>query len=216
MRRRCSSVGLIFGLASGAFAMLASRVPTARPAPAAARVQECEPTIRGGVVRDQDFEHAFADGLVFRLAAMRSSPPNPEGWRIEVRPRAFPEHEYSYYVSPPLRFWNPRYIDTSYGYTAARAVEHDVREFRFLTNEEDFALARRAVEVVLWPGNYSDAEYDAAVRGLGELAKGRGTLRILDAELSPATNERPLGAIERLQFEVELCLSEKPEAVPGG
>ena len=178
--------------------------------------QACEPPIRGAVIRAHDFEQAFVDGLVFRLAAMGNSPPNPQDWTIEVRPGAFPDHEYSYYASPPFRFWNPRYIGTSYGYSAVRAVEHDVREFQFLTNEEDYHRAREAMEVVLWPGNYSRSEYDAAARALGSLAKGRGSLRILNSRLAPPTSERPLGTVERLEFEVTLCLPQLPEAVPGG
>lgn len=172
---------------------------------ATAGPQSCEPSIRAAVIRDQDFERSFGDDLVFRLAASRNSPPNPQAWTIEVRPRAFPDHEYSYYASPPFRFWNPRYIGTSYGYTPARAVEHDVREFRFLTTEEDYSLARRAIEVVLWPGNYSAEELETASRTLAEMPRGRGTLRILDSRLAPPTEREPLGSIERLEFEVTLC-----------
>jgi hypothetical protein len=197
---------MVLALAGGAITMIPASASAPGPEPAAIRQQDCEAIIRGAVIRDQDYERHFGDDLVFRLTAAANAPPNPQEWRIEVRPAAFPEHEYTYYASPPFRFWNPRYIGTSYGYTAVRAVEHGVREFRFLTNEEDYARARRAIEVVLWPGNYSRAEYDAEVRTLGELAKGRGTFRILDSRLTPPTAERPLGGIERLEFEVTLCL----------
>jgi hypothetical protein len=168
--------------------------------------QGCEPSIRGAVIRDQDFERSFGDDLIFRLAATRNSPPNPQEWTIEIRPRAFPDHEYSYYASPPYRFWNPRYVGTSYGYTAARAVAHDVREFRFLTSEEDHTRAHRAIGIVLWPGNHSADEVERTSRALAQMAHGRGTLRILDSRLAPPTEERPLGSIERLEFETTLCL----------
>ena len=69
----------------------------------------------GEVSHGQAFEHELAPGLVFRLAPERH-PANPPGWRIEVRSRAMPEpeNELSWVVTPPYRFWNPRYLDTSY------------------------------------------------------------------------------------------------------
>lgn len=198
-------------LAGGALTTTATLAWTAEPDRGAVLEQGCEPVFRGEVARDADFERAFGDGLVFRLAAAGNSPPNPQEWTIEVRSAASPDHEYAYYASPPFRFWNPLYIGTSYGYTAERAVELAVREFRVLTNEFDYARARRAIDAVLWPGNYSKAEYDLGVRVLGELPMGRGALRIIGSRLTPPTSERPLGSIERLEFEVTLCLPELPE-----
>ena len=219
MRGLRASHGLL-AVASFTLAIVAPRVgpgaSTAMPGSGGSGRQACEPTIRGAVIAGRDFERPFADGLVLRLAAMGDSPPDPQSWTIEVRPSAFPDHEYSYYASPPFRFWNPRYIGTSHGYTAARAVEHDVRDFRFLTNEADYARAREAIELVLWPGNYSGPESEAAARVLDQLAKGLGRLTILDSVLAPATDESPLGTIERLEFEVTLCLPGPLEAVPGG
>jgi hypothetical protein len=94
------------------------------------------------------------------------------------------------------------------GYTAARAVEHEVRTFRFLTSEEDYARAHQAIGIVLWSGNHSADELEAASQALDEIAKGRGTLRILGSRLAPPTEERPLGSIERLEFEATVSLAD--------
>jgi hypothetical protein len=152
----------------------------------------------GEVSHGRDFEREFGPGLLFRLAASRD--PQTPGWTIEVRRKfeANPEIELSSVVTPPYRFWNPRYLDVSYGYSAAQAVAIDVREFSFLRNPADFAEASAALAKVLWPNGISDEQVRRAMASLDSLPKCAGILRILDHKI---VGQR----LDWLKFEVELC-----------
>jgi len=196
--------GGLAALAFGLAALLAARGLSAR-AP-------CD-TLSGRVRAGQSYEHPFGDGLRFRLRAEPSAPPNPAGWTIEVRPRSDGEHEYSWVATPPYRFWNPRYVDTSYGVSAREAVARSVRRFGFVTGEEAYDRLARAVELLTSsrPAGMTDAAYQAARDSAEATWKammedvGRGELRITDAAVSDSTAERPGGRIERLAFTVALC-----------
>jgi hypothetical protein len=152
----------------------------------------------GEVSHGKDFERDFGAGLLFRLTASRN--PQTPGWTIEVR-RKFetsPEIEFSSVVTPPYRFWNPRYIDVSYGYSAAQAAAIDVREFSFLRNPADFGEASAALGKVLWPNGISKEEVSRSMALLDSVAKCTGILRILDHRIVAQR-------LDWLKFEVELC-----------
>jgi hypothetical protein len=162
----------------------------------------------GEVMHGQDFARDFGSGLVFRLAVSRD--PKTPGWTIEIRKKdeGADEVELSSVVTPPHRFWNSRYLDVSYGFSAAEAVGIDVREFLFLRNSADFARAREALAKLLWPNGASDRELDEAESFLNSVPKCTGALRILDHRIVPdaAASER----IDWLKFEVELCPGTAP------
>ena len=149
------------------------------------------------ISQGQDFEREFGSGLLFRLRA--SKDPQTPGWTIEVRPRAEtnPEVEFSWVVTPPYRFFNPRYLEMSYGMSARQIVEMNPREFNFVLNRADYDSGAEAVKKLLWPYGIADAELDRAGKILGELPTCRGTLRILDSRVGES--------IEWLKFQVELC-----------
>ena len=154
------------------------------------------------VEHGEDFEREFGNGLVFRLAA--SKDPVTPGWTIEIRPKDSndPEVELSWVATPPYRGQNPRYLDVSYGNSAAQSVELKPRRFSFLRNPADFANQAAAVRAALWPP--TQEEFKKALDRIGTAPQCDGTLRILDHRLS-----RPADAavewIEWLKFEVELC-----------
>ena len=156
----------------------------------------------GAVRAGESFDHAFGAGLVFRLASVRDGHP---GWTIEVRARGDdqPERELSWLATPPYRGWNPRYIDASYGVTAAETVVRSTREFGFVADVGHWPMANEAVRLLLWPGAATAAELDAARRSLESVATGRGRFVIRSARLARASDgaER----IEALAFNVELC-----------
>jgi hypothetical protein len=149
------------------------------------------------ISRGQDFEREFGPGLLFRLAA--SKDPQTPGWTIEVRPKGEknPEVEFSWVVTPPYRFFNPRYLELSYGMSAKQIVDMNPRDFNFVRNRADYEAGAEAVRKLLWPAGISDAELDRAGKTLNELPTCRGTLRILDSRVGES--------IEWLKFEVELC-----------
>lgn len=160
-------------------------------------------TAFGGAVRTgESFEQPFGTGLVFRLAPSRDAQP---GWTIEVRARgdADPERELSWLATPPLRGWNPRYIDASYGVTAAESVARTIREFAFVPDVAHWPVANEAARRLLWPGSATSAELDAARHRLEAVATARGRFVIRSARLARASDgtER----IEALAFNVELC-----------
>lgn len=154
----------------------------------------------------QAFEHALASDLVFRLAPS-GHPANPPGWTIEVRGRALPEpdNELSWVVTPPYRFWNPRYLDTGYGWSARDAVDYGPREFRFVTTATEYRAAAEAVRALLWPSEIAEAD---ARRTLDSVRRATGRLVVLEArvdEKAAGPHGGP-GRIEWLRFEVEVCV----------
>jgi hypothetical protein len=149
------------------------------------------------ISRGQDFEREFGSGLLFRLRA--SKDPQTPGWTIEIRPKGEtnPEVEFSWVVTPPYRFFNPRYLEVSYGLSAKQIVEISPRDFNFVRNRAAYDAGAEAVRKLLWPAGIDDAELDRARKALEELPTCRGTFRILDSRVGES--------IEWLKFEVELC-----------
>ncbi len=176
---------------------------------ASARVerQDCN-AIRssGEVVKNQLFEREVGRGLLFRLNPSQAS--NPPGWTIELRSRANPENDFLWVATPPYRFMNPRYLDTSYGYSAQQAVQMSERAFNFVLNDSDYEKMTEAVRKLLWPYNHSEAELAEAEKVLEETPTGSGRLHILDARLGGEDETEGRGWIESLRFEVELCFPE--------
>ena len=201
--RQAAANGLVAILVIGA--LDAQEVPKSAP-PA------CAPTkFIGEVDKGQVFEKEFGPGLVFRLQPSTHAE-NPQGWTIEVRSKQHPGHDYGMVATPPYRSTNPRYLDTSYRTTAKQAVELSPRSFRFVLTEGDYEAVHEALEYLLWPGNYSRAQVEAAEKTWKEILASRtmeGRLTILDSRLGSSGPDDKTGWIERLKFEAELCL-------PGG
>ena len=156
----------------------------------------------GRVPGGQPFEHPLPGGLVFRLAP--SAPPI-SGWVIEVRsPSLEPgESELSWVATPPFRWWNPRYLETSYGWTAERAVEDGERAFRFV-QPGDLATASEAVRTLLWPADATADSLAAAQGAWDGLSVFEGRLTIRDGRVEDSPDGR--GRIAALEFDVEICV----------
>jgi hypothetical protein len=163
-------------------------------------------TMSGTVEQGERFEQFFGDSLKFVLDPSKS-PPNPDGWTIRV---VGPDstHDYLLVATPPYRFSNPRYLDTSYGHSASEAVDWTPRTFRFVVDEASFQKMNEAIGVLLWPADKTSDEIDEATATLGKTNTARGEFRILSAETSDPTSDMPMGRIEKLSFEVELCRGE--------
>lgn len=161
-------------------------------------------TISGQVASGERFEAMFADSLHFILQPS-IGPPNPEGWTIRVT-GSNPDHDFLLVATPPYRFNNPRYLDTSYGHTAQEAVAWSERSFSFVLNEMDFQRMFEAIGVLLWPADEDSSAIATAREVLDTVEKGAGLFRILSSETSPPVEEAPLGRIERVVFEADLCL----------
>jgi hypothetical protein len=166
-------------------------------------------TFRGRVVAEQHHEIAIAPGLVFRLEAVQR-PENPAGWTIRVTPPASPDDDYSMVVTPPYRFANARYVDTGYGITAEQALAITPREFVFVATADDYAAARRALEVVLWPYTFTDAEVEAASATLDALPQYPASFAIENGLASGPTIDDPLGRIEWMEFRLDICVPAAP------
>jgi hypothetical protein len=176
-----------------------------------AEVRSCQ-TVRfaGTVVQGQAFERQVGSGIVFRLAP--NLDPTISGWTIEMRSQGSPEKDFLWVATPPYRFSHPRYLDTSYGYTAAQAVAWSVRDFNFALNEADHDRLLEAVRKVLWPSGLSEAESEQGRRLVEETPRGHGMLRIRDARIGGEEENDGRGWIEHLSFEVELCFPLPPES----
>ena len=167
----------------------------------------CEDTtLAGSVTRGDRFEAPFGDSLRFVLEPS-IGPPNPDGWTIRVV-GSDPSHDFLMVATPPYRFSNPRYLDTSYGHAASEAVDWTPRTFRFVVDEASFHKMNEAIGVLLWPADKTSDEIDEATATLEKTNTARGEFDILSAETSDPTSDIPMGRIEKLSFEVELCRGE--------
>ena len=157
----------------------------------------------GEISYGETFEREFGSGLLFRLSA--SQDPQTPGWTIEVRPKneTRPEVELVWVATPPYRFFNPRYLEISYGYSAREIVAMNERGFSFVRDPRDYDRAAEAVRTLLWPYTFSEEQVKRAEETLNQVPTCQGVLRIVDHRLGPdpQTSER----IEWLKFEVELC-----------
>jgi hypothetical protein len=157
-----------------------------------------------GVVDDgQSFQHVVNEEYTFRLQSTADSVLS--GWTIEVRtPRlAEPENELSSVATPPHRFWNPRYIETSYGWTAQQAVEFGDRDFSFV-RPDNYARLHEALVRLLWPNGATDAELEPAQHLYDETPRYPGRLRIVESTITPTSDG--VGRLSRIRFDVSLCV----------
>lgn len=164
--------------------------------------------IRGRVSQGEVFERPFADQLVFMLEP-ETHPRNPQGWTIRVTPATSRELDYSMVATPPYRFRNPRYVDTGYGLTAGEALGWTPRQFAFVASRRDYDSARHALDVLLWPGNHTQAQVDSARQELEQVRSYPATFWIEDGAAAPPSSDRPGAVIEWMSFRVELCLPDR-------
>jgi hypothetical protein len=120
--------------------------------------------------------------------------------------------DFVWVATPPYRFSNPRYLDTSYGIDAREAVRWSPREFAFVVRTADCEKEADRATRVLWPANYSEREVQEAQEQLGTSPLGRGSLVILDSKTSAAPGAvggKDWGQIDWLKFEVRISLPAK-------
>lgn len=185
---------LVFGLGSAA----AGQDPD--PAPACR-----DEVLQGRVSTGHDYEATVSPQMVFRLVA-ETHPQNPPGWTIRITPRSMPEVDYSMVATPPYRFANPRYVDTSYGVAADAALAWTPRRFDFVGSREDYEAATDALNVLLWPSGHAPEQVEVARSTMAGLRTYPGTFWIEDGSTLPPDSANPLGRIGWMSFRVELCL----------
>jgi hypothetical protein len=163
--------------------------------------------IEGRVERGGLFEAGFASGLVFRLDP-ETSRLNPPGWTIRVTPTADTASDYAMVVTPPFRFGNARYVNTAYGVSAENALSMTPRDFQFVADDRNYQVARRALDVLLWPGTHTEAEVAEAEAAMKAVQTFDGRLWIEEGEARVPDSNNPQGVIEWLRFRAELCISQ--------
>jgi hypothetical protein len=168
-------------------------------------------SLHGEVSADQAFERRFGDNLLFRLA-----PKGKEfGWDIEVVPERrgdSNQSEYSWVVTPPYHFWNPRYLDVSYGMTASEAVRSSLRNFNFVLNEIQYKKASDLVELAVTSHPLSDKksaeefqkEAQDAADALFRFPVAKGRLIVLKSRIETSDESGKQGFIKSLEFRVDL------------
>ena len=168
-------------------------------------------SFRGEVSANQAFERRFGDGLLFRLV------PEGEqfGWDIEVvpdRPGDTRQSEYTWVVTPPYHFWNPRYLDASYGMSASEAVRSSPRNFNFVLSEEQYKKAADLVALAVTSHPQSDKrsaeefekESQDAANALFKFPVAKGRLIIFKSSIGTSDESGKQGFIKRLEFRVDL------------
>jgi hypothetical protein len=168
-------------------------------------------SFRGEVSANQAFQRKFGDGLLFRLV------PKGEqfGWDIEVvpdRPGDTSQSEYIWVVTPPYHFWNPRYLDASYGMSASEAVRSSPRNFNFVLNEEQYKKAADLVALAVTSHPQSDKrsaeefekESQDAAKALFKFPVAKGRLIILKSRIGTSDESGKQSFIKWLEFRVDL------------
>lgn len=199
---------LITAIASGSFVLSQQQAPP--PAPAtllSAKNPHIEFT--GEVSRGNLFSRQIAEDLIFRL---NPQPDQGSGWFIEIVPKVPPPKgefaEFTWVATPPYHFFNLRYLDTSYGTTAAQAVSRDVpRDFNFVQTLDDYRIAGDIVNMVIYPNHATDEEMARVRKDAARVMTGSGALHILDSRITPGKNDKDMGSIDWIRFRVELKLS---------
>jgi hypothetical protein len=168
-------------------------------------------SFKGEVYDGQAFERSFGEHLLFRLAPRGKQ----YGWYIEVVPEQAENHnhlEYVWVVTPPYHFWNPRYVDASYGMSATQAVGASRRDFNFVLNEEQFRKASDLVALAVSSHSLSDKrsqqelerEGQEAAEALFKFPVAKGRLTILESKIDDGDERVSQGYIKWLEFKVEL------------
>lgn len=197
----------IAAIASSSFVLSQQQAPPAPAALLSAKNPRIEFT--GEVSRGNLFTRQIAENLVFRL---NPQPAQGSGWFIEIVPKVPPpKGEYAEFIwvaTPPYHFFNQRYLDTSYGTTAAQAVAKDApRDFNFVQTLDDYRIAANAVNMVIYPNHATEQEMDRVRKDASRVMTGSGTLYILDSRVTPGKNDKDMGSIDWIRFRVELKLS---------
>jgi len=158
----------------------------------------------GTVTSGEDFVHEIVPGLLFRLAHQEG---DLGAWTIEIVGTDPPTEDFCAVVTPPYRGLNALQIAGWHFLNADGTGPNqgdvnapgDVREFRFVTDRDDYLEAMDALEGMLWP--LSAETQEAAIARHDSIPTGCGTLTVTDvrhtlAGYFPETWE--------LDFEVEL------------
>jgi hypothetical protein len=161
--------------------------------------------LRGRVTANQSFDAPLSPSLTFRLDA-DTIPANPPGWTIRVTPPDAPDRDHAMIATPPYRFWNPRYVDTGYGVSAAEALANTPRDFAFVATDDDFDRGSRALDVLLWSYSFTDSQVDSASAAMDALRVYPASFTIENGEASEPSSARPLGRIEWMSFRLDACI----------
>lgn len=173
-----------------------------------AQTPSCRETaVTGRVQQGQAFEAALTDGLIFRLAP-ETHPANPQGWTVRITPASDTQSDYAMVATPPYRFSNPRYVNTAYGITAEAALSWTPRAFAFVADAPAYDSAMEALDVLLWPGNYTPSEVVQAEIALEAVPTSPGLFWIEDGATRETSNPGSLGEIAWMRFRAELCVPE--------
>jgi hypothetical protein len=154
----------------------------------------------GQVFEGEEFRRTLSPELEFVLKP---------GWNIAIEPKR-PEgdcRELASVVNPPYRAHRDLYIDMSYGWTAEDEVSTSPREFRFVTNCNDYRTESERLNIVLWPYTSTPQKYEEASAKLGTSLTGTGRLWITDSKISHSSDTpEKLGKIQWMAFSLEIRL----------
>ncbi len=155
----------------------------------------------GKISEGEEFRRTLNSALDFVLQP---------GWNIAVELKQ-PQgdcQELASVVNPPYRAHRDLDIDTTYGWTAEEEVSASPREFRFVTNCNDYQIEYARLNIVLWPYTTTPDKEKEALAKLGTSPVGTGRLWITDSKISHSadTAEEKLGRIEWMSFSVEIRL----------
>jgi hypothetical protein len=167
-------------------------------------------TFSGEVSGQQTFRRVLGMGLSFRMEPLDDH----WGWIYEIGPTDPALEELDTYIhamNPPFRGRNITNLSIEYATPAQDAVAKIPLEFWFIASRAEGEVAGRALDDILWPR--TDDAPELALKRLGALKAGKGTLRVTDADfrpgISPEGSVAPgadFGQIDRIAFTVSLTV----------
>jgi hypothetical protein len=176
-----------------------------RLAPRVDRIAGCAAQrVEGEVSYGNSFEAPLGRGL--RLVLFADGEPEL-GWTLEIRSASDAAGDYHVYpVSPPYRWFNPRYIGPVYGRSVEETLKDAERPFNFVTTRTDRQTAWREARNYLWPSGLPPGAAERAVATLSLLKLGRGVLTIVDGRAgNRVIGGEPREVVEWVKFRVDLC-----------
>ncbi len=223
--RRAAGVAIGLALIAGAdFAHGAAgerRPPARKSAPPARVAPESTPPIRfeGRLASGERFERALPRGMRFVLEPESMGGATSLGWDIRVLPAGTDTADYAGVATPPYRGVNDLQLMGWHFRNAANTgpnrgdvnAPQERREFYFAASAADYRAMSAALDIVMWPGDRSDAVVDSALATLEGPGRGEGTLRVTRLWLGHLVAGEQAW-IDSMRFEVELQL---PAARPG-
>lgn len=163
-----------------------------------------EVVFSGRIVQGEGYEYKVNDDMIFKLDQ------DDWGWTMSLVDSKTKEKDYSI-VTLPLRGmspkqifgWHLRNIDNTSLNDGSVNAPGQIREFEFVTNDEDYEKVSEAIGKLNWSYKFEEEEVEEAGKVFWEVNKSKGIFKITDMEFDNLDQGAQTG-FDWIEFEVEL------------